>query len=89
MTKLRILAILLPFFVSACGSTPQDRAISGGGIGAAGGAVVGAVTGLSVLQGALIGTGVGALVGGLTSADSFDLGRPLWQRSGGSAPDTP
>ena len=85
MTKLRMLAILLPFFASACGSAPQDRAISGGGIGAAGGAIVGAVTGLSVLQGALIGTGVGALVGGLTSADSFDLGRPLWQRSGDSA----
>jgi peptidoglycan hydrolase-like protein with peptidoglycan-binding domain len=70
-------------FLAACGSTPQDRAISGGGIGAAGGAIIGAVTGLTVLQGALIGTGVGAALGGLTSADKFNLGEPFWKQSGG------
>lgn len=84
MLKLRTIAILIPFFVAACGSMPQDRAISGGGIGAAGGAIIGAVTGLTVLQGALIGTGVGAVIGGLTSADNFDLGKPFWRQSGSS-----
>ena len=70
--------------LTACGSTTQDRAISGGGIGAAGGAIIGAVTGLTVLQGALIGTGVGAALGGLTSADRFNLGEPFWRQSGGT-----
>jgi peptidoglycan hydrolase-like protein with peptidoglycan-binding domain len=84
MMKLRTIAILIPFFLAACGSMPQDRAISGGGIGAAGGAIIGAVTGLTVLQGALIGTGVGAVVGGLTSSDQFDLGTPFWRQSGNS-----
>jgi len=79
------LAIALPLFLAACGSTPQDRAITGGGIGAAGGAIIGAVTGLSVIQGALLGTGVGAAIGGLTTADNFNLGKPFWQRSHGAA----
>jgi hypothetical protein len=79
------LAVALPLFLAACGSTPQDRAITGGGIGAAGGAIIGAVTGLTVIQGALIGTGLGAAIGGLTSADSFNLGKPFWQRSDGAA----
>jgi hypothetical protein len=74
------LAVALPLFLAACGSTPQDRAITGGGSGAAGGAIIGAVTGLTVIQGALIGTGLGAAIGGLTSADSFNLGKPFWQR---------
>jgi peptidoglycan hydrolase-like protein with peptidoglycan-binding domain len=58
----------------------QDRLISGGGIGAAGGAIIGAVTGLTVVQGALIGTGLGAALGGLTSADQFNLGEPFWRQ---------
>ena len=53
-------AVALSLVLAACGTAPGDRAISGGGIGSAAGAVVGAVTGLSVLQGALIGTGLGA-----------------------------
>lgn len=76
--------ITMSILLAACGTTPQDRAISGGGIGAAGGAIVGAVTGLTVLQGALIGTGVGAVIGGLTSADKFNLGEPFWRQSGGA-----
>jgi peptidoglycan hydrolase-like protein with peptidoglycan-binding domain len=79
------LAIALPLFLAACGTTPQDRAITGGGIGAAGGAILGAVTGLTVIQGALLATGLGAAIGGLTSADSFNLGKPFWQRSDGAA----
>jgi osmotically inducible lipoprotein OsmB len=77
--------ITLALLLGACGTTPQDRAISGGGIGAAGGAIIGAVTGLTVLQGALIGTGVGAVLGGLTSADQFNLGEPIWRSSGAPA----
>lgn len=76
--------IALPLFLTACGSTPQDRAITGGGIGAAGGAIVGAVTGLTVLQGALIGTGLGAAFGALTTPDKVNFGDPVWKWSNGS-----
>lgn len=80
MMRPRILLLAVPFFLAACGSLPQDRAITGGGIGAAGGAIIGAVTGLTVVQGALIGTGLGAVIGGLTTAGNFDLGTPFWRR---------
>lgn len=80
MMRPRILLFAVPFLLAACGSLPQDRAITGGGIGAAGGAIIGAVTGLTVVQGALIGTGLGAVIGGLTTADNFDLGAPFWRR---------
>lgn len=72
--------VAAPLFLGACGSMQQDRLISGGGIGAAGGAILGAVTGLTVVQGALIGTGVGAALGGLTSSDQFSLGEPIWRQ---------
>ena len=44
----------------------QQRALSGGAIGAAGGAAVGALTGGSAIGGALIGGAGGAAVGALT-----------------------
>ncbi len=45
----------------------QQRALSGGAIGAAGGAVLAAATGgTSVVAGALIGGGAGATIGALT-----------------------
>jgi hypothetical protein len=50
-------AILLS--VTACGDTWGQRAVTGGGIGAGSGAVLGAVTPLGVLPGA-VGAGVGA-----------------------------
>ena len=74
--------VATPLILGACGSMKQDRLISGGGIGAAGGAILGAVTGLTVVQGALIGTGLGAALGGLTSADQFNLGEPFWRQFG-------
>ena len=73
-----VLAIALS--LAACGTSQQDRGLSGGGIGAAGGAVIGAVTGLSLLQGALIGGGIGAATGLLTDPDDVDLGTPGWRR---------
>jgi len=44
----------------------QQRALSGGAIGAVGGAAVGALVGGSLLSGALIGGAGGAAVGALT-----------------------
>ncbi len=80
MLRSRSLVLALGLVVAACGTAPEDRAISGGGIGAAAGAVVGAVTGLSVLQGALIGTGLGAAFGGFTDPDKINLGEPIWKQ---------
>jgi hypothetical protein len=64
--------------VGACGTAPGDRGLSGAGLGAGAGVVVGAVTGLTLAQGALIGAGVGAVTGLLTDPDKLDLGDPPW-----------
>jgi len=44
----------------------EQRTLTGGAIGAAGGAVVTALTGGSLIVGTLIGAGAGAAVGALT-----------------------
>ncbi len=79
----------LGLFVTACGSSTGDRTLSGAGIGAAAGTIVGAVTGLSLLEGALIGAAAGGLTGALTSEDVVNLGDPIWasdtQDANGSA----
>ena len=54
---------------AACGRTPGDRAVSGGLIGAGGGAALGAATGGSPLAGALIGGAGGAIIGAVTTPD--------------------
>ena len=78
---IRTISVLVAIGVLAagCGNTAEDRGISGAGIGAAGGAIVGAVTGLSVLNGALIGAAVGGVTGVLTDKDTVDLGEPAWK----------
>jgi len=53
--------------LAACGYTPGQRAVSGGLIGAGGGAALGAVTGVGAGTGALVGAGAGALGGALTA----------------------
>lgn len=60
--------IAMSLLLAACGNTWGQRAVTGGGIGAAGGAAVGAMTGgLSILGGALIGGAVGAGIGAATT----------------------
>ena len=64
--------------LSACGTTSTDRGLSGAGLGAGAGLVVGAVTGLTLLEGALLGAAAGGLTGVLTDREIIDLGDPLW-----------
>ena len=73
--------VLVPLALSlaGCGYNRGDRALSGGLIGAGGGAAIAAVTGGSPLVGAAIGGGVGALGGALTSGHDINLGRPIWR----------
>jgi hypothetical protein len=60
--------LLLVLALGACSgmNRTQQRALSGGAIGAGGGALVGAVTGGSPVTGALIGGAGGAAIGALT-----------------------
>jgi osmotically inducible lipoprotein OsmB len=65
--------------LAGCGTSTGDRAISGGAIGAAGGAVIGSLVG-APLAGAALGGAGGAAIGGLTSPSDVDLGKPIWKR---------
>ena len=69
---LPVLAISL-LALSACGQTPGCRALTGAGIGAAGGAVLGAIGG-NPLLGAAAGAAAGAAVGGLTTSHQINAG---------------
>ncbi|HET8997440.1 MAG TPA: YMGG-like glycine zipper-containing protein [Acetobacteraceae bacterium] len=64
--------------LSGCGYSRGDRAVSGGLIGAGGGAAIGALTG-NPLAGAAIGGAGGALVGAATNPHDVNLGRPVWR----------
>ncbi len=86
--SIAVLVVGLGFFVSACGSSTGDRTLSGAGIGAAAGTIIGAVTGLSLLEGALIGAAAGGLTGALTTEDAVNLGDPIWASDSGQANGT-
>ncbi len=64
--------------LTACGNTKEDRAASGGLLGAGAGAVVGSTVGAPV-TGAAIGAGVGATTGALTDKADINLGDPIWR----------
>jgi len=53
--------------LAACGQEPGTRAVTGGLLGAGGGAALGAVTGVGAGTGALVGGGAGALGGAVTA----------------------
>jgi hypothetical protein len=66
MSRVIVLTSIL-LALTACGDTWGQRAVTGGGIGAGSGALLGAVTPLGILPGALIGGAVGAGVGAATT----------------------
>ena len=76
LSALTVIGLVL----GACGSSTTDRALSGGGIGAAAGAGTAAVTGGSPVTGGLLGGAAGAAIGGLTDEDDVNLGDPIWNR---------
>ena len=53
--------------LAACGDTWGQRAVTGGGIGAGSGALLGVATGFNPLLGAVVGGAVGAGVGAATT----------------------
>jgi hypothetical protein len=82
MMRLLLTWAALALFLAACGSSTTDRALSGGGIGAAAGAGTAAVTGGSPVTGGLLGGAAGAATGALTDEDDVNLGDPVWNRDG-------
>ena len=80
MYRLACVMVIAAFTVAGCGSTTEERGISGAGIGAGAGAILGAVTGMSVLNGALIGAAAGGLTGVLTDESQVNLGDPVWKK---------
>ena len=77
-------AVAAALALAACGTTPGDRAASGGLIGAGTGAVVGSLSG-NAGAGAIIGGLGGAAVGALTDPCTLNLGDPWWRDHGGDA----
>ena len=69
LRKATILVVLAASIMAlpGCGHTAGTRALTGGVIGAGGGAIVGGATGLGAGTGALVGAGAGALTGAATA----------------------
>jgi hypothetical protein len=66
MKRISIVVLAAALLAGCSGMTrQQQRALSGGAIGAAGGAIIGAMTG-GIVTGALLGGAGGAAVGALT-----------------------
>ena len=78
MNRMALAATMSLLVLSACGTGTQDRAISGGAMGAAAGGVAGLVLD-EPLVGALLGGAAGAAAGALTDEDQIDLGKPVWK----------
>jgi len=74
-----ILVIALTLSLTACGTTPAERGLSGAGLGAAAGAAGAAIAGGSLASGAAIGAAAGAVAGALTDEEDVDLGEPAWK----------
>ena len=77
-------ALVAAMALSACGTTPGDRAVSGGLLGAGAGAAVGSLSG-NAGAGALIGGAAGAVTGAVTDPCTLNLGDPWWRDHGGEA----
>jgi hypothetical protein len=77
--KLTLVGALLA--LGACGRSEPDRVEGGAATGAATGATVGLVGGpVGVVAGGVIGGGVGAIAGATTTANTVNLGQPVWDR---------
>jgi len=77
MKRLVLLCAFAMFALSACGTTPGDRAVSGGLLGAGAGAAIGSLSG-NAGAGAVIGGVAGAAAGAITDPCKVRLGDPIW-----------
>jgi osmotically inducible lipoprotein OsmB len=86
MKRMMLLAAVGAFALSACGTTPGDRAVSGGLLGAGAGAAIGSLSG-NAGAGAVIGGVAGAAAGAVTDPCSVNLGDPVWKDRNASRED--
>jgi osmotically inducible lipoprotein OsmB len=70
IAKYTVLASAL-FAVAACGDTWGQRAVTGAGIGAGSGALLGVATGFNPLLGAVVGGAGGAAIGAATTPKQY------------------
>lgn len=70
--KIAAAASLVAFALAGCGETRGERALTGGAIGAAAGAVGGAIVGFNPVTGALVGGAAGAVGGAVTKGRECD-----------------
>jgi osmotically inducible lipoprotein OsmB len=70
--------------LAGCGEDRGERAVTGAGMGAAAGAIIGAITPMSVATGALIGAASGGAIGGLTDKSTLNLGDAPWDHRSSS-----
>jgi len=75
---------LSALLLAGCGTSPGDRGLSGGLLGAGTGAAIGSLAG-SAGTGALLGGLGGVAIGLVTSPDALNLGKPLWHQSASSS----
>ena len=81
-THALVMGFAAALLLAGCGTSPGERAVSGGLIGAAGGAAIGAAVG-NPAAGAAIGAVGGAVVGAATDPCDLDLGDPFWRDHNG------
>ncbi len=77
-------ALIAALALSGCGTSPGDRAVSGGLLGAGAGAIIGGAVG-NPGAGAAIGAVSGAAIGAATDPCDLNLGNPFWKKNGGRA----
>ncbi len=75
-----MIVISLVAGLAACGTNQVDRAVTGGAIGAAAGALGAAVTERDLASGLIVGGAIGAAAGGLTDPENINLGDPIYRR---------
>ncbi len=68
-----VLLVLAALSLAGCSADRGTRAVEGGGIGAATGAVGAVVVGGSVVTGAAVGAAAGAVIGAVTDEGDIDL----------------
>jgi osmotically inducible lipoprotein OsmB len=69
-----IAVLAVAAFLSACGNTKGQRALSGGAIGAGAGTVGAVLLNANPMTGAVLGAAAGAVTGAMTSKKNIDLG---------------
>ena len=68
-----VAGLIIIVTLASCGVTPERRALTGGGLGAAAGAVGTAIVGGPVLAGAAVGAAAGAVVGAISDPRKINL----------------